>query len=118
MKKSDKKLDNKLRNALMVVCEQALNENAGFKWLTHIVNFNRFPQSLIVVCVFDTNADLDKAKSNNLTAELVKLISCEFVKAEFNIKELTQHVKFDTEENCDNQNYGRWNQRLSGFVVH
>jgi hypothetical protein len=113
MKKSDRKLDNKLRSALTEVCEKALDEIEGFKWLTHLVNFNNFPKSLLVICVFETNSELDNAKMNGQIAELKQMIANELAKAHFNIKDLNKHIKFDTEENCDNQNSGRWNQRLS-----
>ena len=118
MKKNEKKLDNKLRNALMEVCEKAIDEDNGFKWLTHFVNFNNFPKSLIIVCVFDTNAALDSAKLNNQDGELIELIDSELQKAQFSIRDISQHIKFDTEENCDRQNYGRWNQRLNELVAH
>ena len=60
MRKSDKKLDNQLRLVLTDVCETALKEVEGFQWLTHVVNYSNFPQSLRVVCVFDTNENFDE----------------------------------------------------------
>ena len=65
MKKSDKKIDNTVRKALTEVCEAALTEVAGFKWLTHFVNHNDFPDSLSVVCVFDTNVELANALADS-----------------------------------------------------
>lgn len=45
MRKTDKKTDNKLREVLTGVCDDALEEFAGFKWLTHLVNYDDFPKS-------------------------------------------------------------------------
>ena len=55
MRKTDKKIDNNIRNVLNKVCEQALIEVNGFVWLTHQVNYDKFPASLSVICVFDLN---------------------------------------------------------------
>ena len=54
MKKTDKKMDNHIRRVLTDVCETSLKDINGFAWLTHTVNYAQFPQSLKVICVFDT----------------------------------------------------------------
>jgi len=54
MKKTDKKMDNHIRRVLTDVCETSLTDISGFAWLTHTVNYAQFPQSLKVICVFDT----------------------------------------------------------------
>ena len=43
MRKSDKKINNNIRNILNQVCEQALIEVKNFVWLTHLVNYDKFP---------------------------------------------------------------------------
>lgn len=52
MRKTDKKLENTIRLALTEVCEYALDHTQGFLWLTHTVDYQRFPNSLEVRCVF------------------------------------------------------------------
>lgn len=53
MRKKDKKIDNELRLVLIDACEQALKDITGFQWLTHfLVNYDDFPNSLMVACVF------------------------------------------------------------------
>jgi hypothetical protein len=52
MRKTDKKLENTIRAALTEVCEYALNHTPGFLWLTHTVDYQHFPSSLEVRCVF------------------------------------------------------------------
>ncbi|HCC80946.1 MAG TPA: Fis family transcriptional regulator, partial [Methylophaga sp.] len=43
MRKTDKKIDNELRLKLTDVCEQGLKNIAGFQWLTHLVNYDDYP---------------------------------------------------------------------------
>ena len=112
MRKSDKKLDNQLRKVLTDVCESALKHIDGFKWLTHTVNYSSFPNSLKVICVFDTNESLDNyllSKSNN---QLQLLVANELNRLGIKLKNITNHVLFDTEENCDLQHNGNWAKRL------
>ena len=52
MRKNDKKLDNAIRVKLTEVCEYALDHTDGFLWLTHTVDYKKFPSSLLVRCVF------------------------------------------------------------------
>lgn len=67
MRKSDKKLDNQIRIALTKLCEETLKDLAGFCWVTHTVNFQKFPQSLQITCVFeDTNALSNFTNSEHL----------------------------------------------------
>ncbi|MEZ9906333.1 Fis family transcriptional regulator [Vibrio breoganii] len=57
MRKTDKKIENRIRSVLTEVCEDTLKGYDGFLWVTHTVNYSSFPQSLRIVCVFDTNQD-------------------------------------------------------------
>ena len=112
MRKTDKKIDNKLREALTEVCEIALENVADFEWLTHLVNFNDFPGSLSVICIFDTNAGLSEARSNQEDNYLYKLIKEKLAAAGIEIRDIQQHVDFDTEENCKVENDGKWQERF------
>jgi len=112
MRKSDKKIDNQLRQVLTGVCEIALKDIKGFQWLTHIVNFSNFPQSLKVVCVFDTNENLDSYVQSDNNQKLVSLIETEFISMGIKFKNISNHVSNDTEESCDKQNSGNWASRL------
>lgn len=53
MRKSDKKIDNDIIRRLTALCEEAKYDHTGFEWLTHEVNYQRFPQSLKVLLVFN-----------------------------------------------------------------
>lgn len=108
MRKTDKKTDNALIDVLTEVCEIAKEKYDGFVWLTHFVNYRDFPGSLTVVCVFDTNAQLAKVDMDALRF----LIKEKLASMDINIKDIGQHVRFDTEENCRNENNGQWQERF------
>jgi len=112
MKKSDKKIENSLRLALKEVCEIALDEVVGFKWLTHLVDYSRFPASLSVVCVFDTQHDLSSALGAHKDDYLYRLINDKLSAAGVQLKNIRQHVRFDTEEACEHEHQGKWQVRL------
>ena len=113
MKKSDKKTENILIEALTEVCETALDEVTGFRWLTHFVNYSNFPESLSVVCVFDTNDDLTNALRAHNGDYLRKLIQEKFAAAGIRFTDLSQRVTFDTEEACRNEQGGKWSVRFN-----
>ena len=108
MRKTDKKIDNALIAVLTEVCDIAQKDYDGFKWLTHFANYNNFPGSLSVVCIFDTNQQLKKADVNGLRL----LINEKLLSIDININDMRRHVNFDTEENCNNENSGKWNERF------
>lgn len=53
MKKLDKKLEQLIVSTLHDLCEDALASHHGFRWLTHHVDYRRFPSSLEVFLIFD-----------------------------------------------------------------
>jgi len=112
MRKSDKKIDNQLRLVLTEVCEASLKDIQGFKWLTHVVNYDNFPQSLKVTCVFDTNKNLDHYLQSAFKQKLALYIQAEFNGMKIKIKNINNHVSYDTEEDCDKQHNGNWASRL------
>lgn len=108
MKKTDKKLDNALREVLTEACDIALEKFAGFRWLTHVANYNDFPSSLSVVCVFATNEQLANADLAGFRLLLKEKLASMSVQ----IKAIDQQLVFDTEENCEKYNNGKWSERL------
>ncbi|PJE54897.1 Fis family transcriptional regulator [Marinomonas sp. BSi20584] len=113
MKKSDKKIDNALRGALTNVCEGALDSVKGFVWLTHLVNYNAFPNSLKIVCVFETDEALSKAIEAKQDDYFYTLINNELSTVNIKLNQLRQQVSFDTEEACERSHAGKWNERLA-----
>jgi hypothetical protein len=112
MRKSDKIIENNLRKALTNVCESALKNFTGFEWLTHLVKYNDFPRSLKVVCVFDTNVNLIVFLNSNHCRELEQLIYTKLSDLKVNIKNINDHITYDTEEECKKNNNGKWANRL------
>lgn len=109
MKKTDKKLDNAVRSALTDACEELLNYRDGFQWLTHFADYQRFPDSLQVVCVYDTNAQLRTAnisRARSVVGEKLELIGVR-------INDGHLSISFDTEENCQLENNGSWKKRCA-----
>ncbi len=113
MRKTDKKIDNQLRVILTEVCEIALKEIDGFQWLTHLVNYSHFPKSLKIVCVFDTNETLADFMSTSSHTKLMSLIQKKLNEVGVKVKNVSDHIAYDTEENCERQHNGKWAERLA-----
>lgn len=113
MRKTDKKIDNQLRLALTDVCEIALKEIEGFEWLTHIANYSSFPNSLKIVCIFDTRESLNGFTAKSSEHSLTSLIQTKLDEIGIKIKNITDHIAYDTEESCDKENDGNWAIRLA-----
>lgn len=113
MRKTDKKLDNQLRVVLTEVCEDMLKHIEGFQWLTHFVNYSNFPKSLKVVFIFETNEELDNFLSQDVKAEVLNQVYQKLSGIGVKLKNVNHHVAFDTEENCERDNGGKWNERFN-----
>lgn len=101
MKKTDKKIDNQICKSLTKACEMAKDEVPGFQWLTHLVNYNQFPGSLSVICIFDSKAEIEQARKQKKDQLIVGLIKSELEQINIRFKDIKQHVSFDTEEAGD-----------------
>jgi len=112
MRKTDKKIDNQLRLVLTDVCETTLKEVNGFQWLTHSINYSNVPKSLKIVCVFDTNDNLSSFMSKDSKQQLTALIQLKLHGINFKIKNIVNHITYDTEENCEKTHDGKWANRL------
>ena len=112
MRKSDKKIENQIRTTLTEVCDTALKEYKGFQWLTHYVNYDRFPQTLRVVCIFNTNDELISFMATKNGNDLSKLIQIKLLRVGISLKKMSNHIVFDTEENCNKEHNGKWADRL------
>ena len=113
MRKTDKKLENTLIAALTEVCEAALEAFDGFQWLTHFVNYSHFPSSLTIVCIFDTNENLEKMYRKDKGDAFRYMIKSKLEYIDIGVKNISSHVKFDTEEKCKKENDGKWNERFN-----
>ena len=84
MKKTDKKVENKLRKALTKVCDFSLENIEGYQWISHQVNYSAFPDSLMISCAFASQVDIDNLKYSKQDLILNKKIGAEL--ASINIK--------------------------------
>mgnify|MGYP001818230101 FL=1 len=112
MRKTDKKIDNQIRQALTAVCEHALDHIAGFQWLTHHADYKLFPQSLRVICVFDTNASLTEAYNHGDDEKLRQLIWSRLQSLDIRIADIEQMVSFTSEEHGNMNSAHENNTRL------
>jgi hypothetical protein len=117
MRKSDKKIDKQLRVVLTEVCEVAIKDFEGFQWLTHLVNYTRFPDSLRVVCVFDTQQNLSSFMDTNSRPKLQAMVKNKLFDIGVNINNMASHISYDTEESCLSIDNGKWPDRLTRHIV-
>lgn len=113
MRKSDKKIDNQIIKSLTEVCQSALEEIDGFEWLTHTVNFDNFPDSLKVVCVFDSNKKLASYLTSSDSKHLALLIADSLADIGIKLNSVKNQIALDSEENCTLYHAGNWHKRLS-----
>ena len=113
MKKTDKKNEKAITGALTAVCHIALDEVPGFEWLTHRVNYSRFPDSLSVVCVFATKTDLANALLAKHDDFLRSVIREKLSAVGIALQNTSKQVSFDSEEACELEHGGKWQQRFS-----
>lgn len=115
MRKSDKKLDKIITIALTDVCENTLKAYSGFEWITHEVDYHRYLDSLTIVCVFDTNANLATVLESDEAFSIKHSIEKVLHENGIVIKGIQRRILFDTEEACAAQHNGVWNERLLGI---
>ena len=106
MKKSDKKLDQSIIKALTEVCHWAQDLDQGFEWLTHQVNYQHFPKSLKITCVFSTHEAQSSFNAELLTDKIIHA----FKTLDISIK--PNQIHFDNEHHCSNEHQGDWARRL------
>ncbi|WP_122032294.1 Fis family transcriptional regulator [Aliivibrio sp. EL58] len=99
MRKSDKKIENQIRYVLTEVCEDTLKGYDGFLWVTHTVKFSSFPESLKIVCVFETNQDRANFLMGEDQLHVSTTIQKAFNKAGVQLKNVDKHISYDTKEN-------------------
>jgi len=112
LNKVNKITEKKIIKALTEVCEKAKTEINGFQWLTHFVDYKQFPDSLKVVCVFSTQTELLSAQHKALDQIIFTLIQNKLEKVGIQIKNIKKHVYFDSEEACNSENNGNWDERV------
>ena len=113
MRKTDKKLENQLREALTDVCDELLALEIGFQWLTHLVNFDRVDKSLKIILVFDTDANMQAFHNSDHEKQLLLTLSQRLKHLGIRLADSSKQVLYDSEEACLRTHNGKWNMRLT-----
>jgi hypothetical protein len=108
MSKTIQKFEGNLIRALTSVCEKAKIQVSGFEWLTHV----NFPSSLVVICIFDDDSSLSKAKYSAQDLIIITFIHKALLNAGILLKSPKRHVRFDTEQACEREHQGNWKKRI------
>lgn len=96
MRKSDKKIDNLIREVLTDVCEDTLKSYEGFLWVTHKVKFPSFPQSLQIICVFESKQDITNFLTSDGQQHVSTAIQHAFNLAGVQIKNISKQIIYET----------------------
>lgn len=106
-------MERELARALTRACESAKGQILGFEWLTHRVNYDSFPDSLIVTWVFDSESHLTAALCSHDQAWMHDLTQAAFEDIGISVADITRHLEFDCEERCAASHQGNWALRLA-----
>lgn len=98
MRKSDKKVENLIREVLTDVCEDTLKGYDGFLWVTHTVKHAAFPQSLEIVCVFESDKDRASFLAGDGQQHVSTTIQNAFDKAGVQLKNASKHIHYDVQQ--------------------
>lgn len=112
-KRDQARIERRLASTLTGACETAKAQIVGFVWLTHEVDYAAFPASLRVVWVFDTVSNQELALASEHRARMVELTAIALSAADVAVKNVSAHVQFDSEEQCQRAHGGNWQQRLA-----
>jgi hypothetical protein len=98
MRKSDQKIDNLIREVLTEVCENTLKGYEGFLWVTHKVKFPSFPQSLQIICVFESNQDRTNFLTSDGQRHVSTAIQNAFSRDGVQIKNISKQISYETRQ--------------------
>ena len=91
-------IERELIRTLTDACETAKSEIVGFQWLTHDVDYQNFPQSLIVTWMFDSEASKARALAGADKARMLALTLAAFEAVGISVSRINEHVAFSVEQ--------------------
>lgn len=112
-KRDQTRMERQLSSCLSQACEAAKAEIVGFSWLTHEVDYARFPESLQVTWIFATEAQRAQAIEEGQAARMQALTQAALAEAGIDMSALIAPVRFDSEEACKRNDGGDWQRRLA-----
>lgn len=90
-------IERELIRALTRACETAKGEIVGFQWLTHEVDYQHFPQSLVVTWMFDSEASRARALASSDAVRMRELTQAAFEDVGISVADITAHIAFSVE---------------------
>jgi hypothetical protein len=112
-KRDQARQERHLIACLTEACETAKAEIVGFQWLTHDVDYQRFPASLRVIWIFASQAEQDAAIAKGQDRLMQELTATALRAAAIQLETPAAHVHFDNEQQCLRVDGGNWQQRLA-----
>jgi len=112
-KRNQAQIERRLVKHLTDACETAKGQIPGFVWLTHSVDFEAFPASLKVVWVFDNQVNKDFALADGEARYMLELTTRALADANINVRQVANHVFYDSEDECQRACCGDWVKRLA-----
>ncbi|MBX9762186.1 MAG: hypothetical protein K2Y24_04035 [Pseudomonadaceae bacterium] len=112
-KREQNQIERTLAATLTDACEAGKAEIVGFQWLTHDVDYQRFPASLRVIWVFASQAEQDAAIAKGQERLMQQLTAAALQVAEVSLENPAAHVRLDNEQQCLRADGGNWQQRLT-----
>ncbi|WNW09817.1 hypothetical protein RRX38_01185 [Pseudomonas sp. DTU_2021_1001937_2_SI_NGA_ILE_001] len=112
-KREQAHLERLLGRTLTEACETAKAQLPGFQWLTHEVDYQRFPASLLVTWVFDTEASRQAALLAGQDQRMNELTGMALAEAGIHLEQVERHVSCDSEQACQRSHAGDWQARLA-----
>ncbi|MDX5994749.1 hypothetical protein [Ectopseudomonas alcaliphila] len=91
-------IERELIRSLTLACETAKSEIVGFQWLTHEVDYEHFPQSLVVTWMFDSEANRARALASPDKARMLELTQAAFDEVGISVSSIAEHVAFSVEQ--------------------
>lgn len=91
-------IERELIRTLTEACETAKSEIVGFQWLTHEVDYERFPESLLVTWMFDSEANRARALAGAEKARMLALTLAAFEAVGISVARINEHMAFSVEQ--------------------
>ena len=112
-KREQSRIERTLAATLTDACEAGKAEIVGFQWLTHDVDYQRFPASLRVIWVFASQAEQDAAIAKGQERLMQALTAAALQAADIALENPAVQVRLDNEQQCLRVDGGNWQQRLT-----
>jgi len=112
-KRDQTRMERQLSSCLSQACEAGKAEIVGFSWLTHEVDYARFPESVQVTWIFATEAQRALAIGSGQAARMQTLTRAALAEVGIDMSGLIAPVRFDSEEACTRSDGGDWQRRLA-----